>query len=185
MDEKLKPCPFCGSKAKISSSAYVYFVRCSNLECEAYLANGKMDKDGAIKEWNTRSSPEAAMPNYNNSTFMAMAEESDMQEQQGLDKHIIKNIILDELDHKDTYKDLGIEPNQSTKNCFIAIASLSAAAIYERFGSPATKSPSVEEIAKAICDKSRDPNCQELDEILPHEALIIAQAIKRLLEGGA
>ena len=53
MKTKLKPCPFCGSKAKLTHFKWtdvIYSVNCTN--CEIELES--LDEAELIKRWNTR-----------------------------------------------------------------------------------------------------------------------------------
>lgn len=55
---KLKPCPFCGGEAKISTCDWGYSVKeywcyCSSCGCETQKYHSKED---AIVQWNTRTS---------------------------------------------------------------------------------------------------------------------------------
>ena len=53
---KLKPCPFCGGKAKLEKMGYPHHVYCT--ECHARVIGKGFDADGeqdAIKRWNTRT----------------------------------------------------------------------------------------------------------------------------------
>lgn len=54
IEKKLKPCPFCGSKAKIHVDQLGQFAAfCTNKYCEA--AQGYVDTEGdAIEQWNRR-----------------------------------------------------------------------------------------------------------------------------------
>ena len=58
MNDKLKPCPFCGSEAKVVEEydgmigENVYFVECCN--CRATFYNGNDNKIEEIKKWNRR-----------------------------------------------------------------------------------------------------------------------------------
>lgn len=58
---KLKPCPFCGSKAKmertpINPCYYVtcYYVICTNLECDATVGRFQPTEEEAAAAWNRR-----------------------------------------------------------------------------------------------------------------------------------
>lgn len=56
MNEKLKPCPFCGGKAKlvetyVEKGIWVYSVDCSN--CKTRQQVSKTEEE-AINAWNTR-----------------------------------------------------------------------------------------------------------------------------------
>lgn len=57
-EEKLKPCPFCGGKAKIIeeydclAGINVYFIECC--DCEATFLNGNVNKIKEIVKWNRR-----------------------------------------------------------------------------------------------------------------------------------
>jgi Lar family restriction alleviation protein len=57
--EELKPCPFCGSEAKLSPAIRGYrgFVECTNVNCQTSSPpdNGEADSNaGAIAAWNRR-----------------------------------------------------------------------------------------------------------------------------------
>lgn len=52
---KLKPCPFCGEKARVKES-YGYYVQCDNGKCAVSPAtNVYVIKDRAIMAWNQRA----------------------------------------------------------------------------------------------------------------------------------
>lgn len=63
-ENELKPCPFCGGKAKqIETYKYVglgksipqYYIRCDNSDCNLYVATCNRDtKEEATEEWNRR-----------------------------------------------------------------------------------------------------------------------------------
>lgn len=53
MDEKMKPCPFCGGRAYIVTLSKTHFVACSNLNCRANVGE-YIDEEKAIKAWNRR-----------------------------------------------------------------------------------------------------------------------------------
>ena len=55
MNEKLKPCPFCGGKAYVDDPNYNYVVRC--YKCRVSTA-WYADKNKALKAWNTRTGEE-------------------------------------------------------------------------------------------------------------------------------
>ena len=50
---KIKPCPFCGSKARIRSAISFEYISCENKKCEAFGPNGE-SKYEAIQKWNQR-----------------------------------------------------------------------------------------------------------------------------------
>ena len=53
MKTNLKPCPFCGSKAKLMSATWqeeIYTIYCVECECELESLN----KIELVKRWNTR-----------------------------------------------------------------------------------------------------------------------------------
>ena len=64
MRKQLKPCPFCGGKAKIEKNLYepddmkggVYCTKCqaSLSKFDINYQVEEMDRDEAIKQWNTR-----------------------------------------------------------------------------------------------------------------------------------
>lgn len=52
---KLKPCPFCGGKARlVPYGDEHYFVSCTNIKCCATAGRHMQNKDEAIKAWNRR-----------------------------------------------------------------------------------------------------------------------------------
>ena len=53
MKTNLKPCPFCGGKAKLMSATWqeeIYTIYCCDCECELE----SLDEVELIKRWNTR-----------------------------------------------------------------------------------------------------------------------------------
>lgn len=56
MSDKLKPCPFCGGKAKVYWNVWSYeFVKCET--CGATTGEFA-DNKGSIRAWNMRAQPE-------------------------------------------------------------------------------------------------------------------------------
>ena len=53
MDE-LKPCPFCGSKAKLVGECDMVWARCTNDDCWAERINRFDEPEDAIEDWNQR-----------------------------------------------------------------------------------------------------------------------------------
>lgn len=53
---KLKPCPFCGSKAKMERTPInpYYYVICTNLECDATVGRFQPTEEEAVAVWNRR-----------------------------------------------------------------------------------------------------------------------------------
>lgn len=58
MSEQLKPCPFCGSEAKIFHKYYGWSVYCDNLNCQIRTLGTWEYKsiEQAITAWNRRVS---------------------------------------------------------------------------------------------------------------------------------
>ena len=64
MSKKLKPCPFCGGKAKQEESYYItgscklipqYYIKCGNKECCLHVATCNRDTvEEAVEIWNRR-----------------------------------------------------------------------------------------------------------------------------------
>ncbi len=58
MENKLKPCPFCGGEAKMLEEYDVmigktyYFVECT--ECTGTIFSGEINEKEAIEAWNRR-----------------------------------------------------------------------------------------------------------------------------------
>lgn len=55
MKKNLKPCPFCGVKAKIEENELfggLYEVSCTNLKCDAFVSDD--NEASVIRKWNTR-----------------------------------------------------------------------------------------------------------------------------------
>lgn len=60
VEEELKPCPFCGSKAELNKWAVddYYTISCLNIDCVLWASEleGKTNgKSSLIKLWNTRT----------------------------------------------------------------------------------------------------------------------------------
>ena len=63
MNEELKPCPFCGSKARFvkvsdtmgSMKLTAWKVQCSKCWCSPYPNNAHGDKHVVAQQWNTRA----------------------------------------------------------------------------------------------------------------------------------
>ena len=53
MSEKLKPCPFCGSEAKLFEVCGLYIVKCKNPRCG--IKHEAFRKGEVISMWNTRA----------------------------------------------------------------------------------------------------------------------------------
>lgn len=54
--DKLKPCPFCGGKARIMNAGYPHWVYCT--KCGAKVHGGKFGEEGekaSKKAWNRRA----------------------------------------------------------------------------------------------------------------------------------
>ena len=55
MNEKLKPCPFCGEEPQLIDAGTYYFVHCFNELCEISPFTQEHDTpEDAINEWNSR-----------------------------------------------------------------------------------------------------------------------------------
>ena len=60
MNNKLKPCPFCGATPYIICNEYrhnehSYYVKCSNMECPVIpVTYENLDLNFAIDQWNVR-----------------------------------------------------------------------------------------------------------------------------------
>ena len=54
---KLKPCPFCGSKAKMERTPInpYYYVICTNLECDATVGRFQPTEEGSCSSMETRT----------------------------------------------------------------------------------------------------------------------------------
>ena len=56
-NDKIKPCPFCGSKAEIISFNYEYgtvTIGCTNEDCDITMGKGFFTDEEAIEHWNRR-----------------------------------------------------------------------------------------------------------------------------------
>lgn len=62
---KLKRCPFCGSKAKFEPLYEAWAVKCTNIECDCALWDGK--KVAVAKQWNCRAGVENLQTSNNTS----------------------------------------------------------------------------------------------------------------------
>ena len=54
---KIKPCPFCGTKAEIICFNYEYgtvTIGCTNEECDITMGKGFFSDEEAINHWNRR-----------------------------------------------------------------------------------------------------------------------------------
>jgi hypothetical protein len=61
MADELKPCPFCGKRARYERTKGYAFVKCGNLFCAAVgpmvvISDTYIAKEKAIKYWNRRCS---------------------------------------------------------------------------------------------------------------------------------
>ena len=71
MNDKLKPCPFCGSEAKLSDLdldevewGHPYYVTCT--KCLAKIESpvyGEKGSDIVVENWNRRAEPETIVNN--------------------------------------------------------------------------------------------------------------------------
>lgn len=53
MEEKLRPCPFCGAEAElVRNSSGIYFARCTNRQCAAKTRLYHENENGARLAWN-------------------------------------------------------------------------------------------------------------------------------------
>ena len=58
MDERLLPCPFCGSSdVKMDDNSYVWFVRCAgcNVSCSVAVRYYPADMSIPVNAWNRRA----------------------------------------------------------------------------------------------------------------------------------
>ncbi|MBR1904886.1 MAG: Lar family restriction alleviation protein [Clostridiales bacterium] len=63
-EERLKPCPFCGTKAKFYASAngMGYNASCRNTKCRILVITESFDSpEEAIKVWNKRGKADAIL----------------------------------------------------------------------------------------------------------------------------
>lgn len=63
MKKELKPCPFCGGKAKITDTntedkQHFYYIQCTKCGAAACFGNESETKKDAIKAWNRRINEE-------------------------------------------------------------------------------------------------------------------------------
>ena len=57
---ELKPCPFCGSEAKLMGGPYAqetYSIWCNGKKGKRHHLSFSYDRNAAITEWNTRAAP--------------------------------------------------------------------------------------------------------------------------------
>lgn len=60
MDEKLKPCPFCGGKAYTDGERHWWSVVCDSCKCRLGDPNEEFETEAvAIETWNTRAKEQA------------------------------------------------------------------------------------------------------------------------------
>lgn len=66
LEEKLKPCPFCGGKAEYYGECDMLWVRCSNEDCQAQTIKKFDEPEDAATEWNNRHDGwiEGTPPNF-------------------------------------------------------------------------------------------------------------------------
>ena len=56
---ELKPCPFCGNKARVWRTNYATFVECVNYSAKSHQVElSAVTEEEAIKAWNTRKGNE-------------------------------------------------------------------------------------------------------------------------------
>ena len=58
MEKRIKPCPFCGSKAEIicfNSEYDTVTIGCTNEECDITMGKGFFSDEEAIAHWNRRN----------------------------------------------------------------------------------------------------------------------------------
>lgn len=82
MNEKLLPCPFCGSDANISSmdeDGNAFLINCTNNNCGTMMTTNNLSNHKLIQQWNTRQSVDVDLNEklretaYNAFTFTANA----------------------------------------------------------------------------------------------------------------
>lgn len=155
MEERLKECPFCNSKARLAvcedKTEQLYLLLCTNEDCSVYT--GWNSKEEVIKKWNTRATP-TLVP---------------------LDREKLRKILLSE----ETIDP--IPPFRSMQKIDETMVNLKVMRIFNEFGQPARKEISVEEIAILIESLVlRDVHSKLITEI---NALYLAKAIKQYIDG--
>lgn len=83
--DKLKPCPFCGAKAKIGNNFEgQFFVWCTNDDCDARIFSRV--KDNAIRAWNRRAEETSPQPDGEVECVMCSETftEDDLEELRGM-----------------------------------------------------------------------------------------------------
>ena len=58
---RLKPCPFCGGKARVMQMGYPHWIYCK--ECGAQVHAGTTDEKDSERAWNKRAKPEPTTKN--------------------------------------------------------------------------------------------------------------------------
>lgn len=98
--EELKPCPFCGGKAKVMDMGYPHWVYCTN--CGAKVHGGTTDEIDSIEAWNRRTLEKQDVPDTNVGNTVS---KRDAQERQCVAQKRRYTFANDEFSLEAAYRD--------------------------------------------------------------------------------